>query len=158
MHKTSSVHSTELQSLLGNISQKTRLLRIFLKLVNLVLQYEIFSQEFGWNKLIANQDKKSFRQCVSVQFNRKSTNNIIPRKENKDKKVNISRILLSIPPRPSKNILAKSKYYKKSQLISNFNKPSYAQVFKSNCRTHPTQSLQTKASSIQVVTRSLPLV
>jgi len=57
----------------------------------------------------------SFRQCVSSQFNRKPIPTPSP---TKDKKTNISRILPSISLRPSKNILAKSKYFKKNQLLN----------------------------------------
>lgn len=51
----------------------------------------------------------------------------------KEKKANISRILPPIPPKPSKSILAKSKFYNKNLLLSLNFKPnikSYAQVFK----------------------------
>jgi len=51
----------------------------------------------------------------------------------KEKKADISRILPSIPPRLSKSILAKSKFYNKNLLLSLNFKPnikSYAQVFK----------------------------
>jgi len=37
------------------------------------------------------------------------------KKAEKDKQANISRIPSSIPPRPRKSVLAKSKYYKKFQ-------------------------------------------
>jgi len=85
--------------------------------------------ESGWNKLEANKDKKYFRQCVSSQFNRKPLNNSNLRKEDKGKgkPVNISRVFLPIPSRPSKSVLAKSKFYKGDQMM----KPkSYAQASK----------------------------
>jgi len=62
---------------------------------------------------------------------------MILRKEGKGKQASIFKILPPISPRPSKNILAKSKYYKKHQSTdsnSNFNKLSYAQVSKSNIK------------------------
>jgi len=68
--------------------------------------------ESDWDKLAANKNQKSFRQCVSVQFNRKSVNNSVPNKEDKGKQASISRISLSIPLQPSKSILAKSQFFK----------------------------------------------
>ena len=50
--------------------------------------------EFGWDKLTANKDKDSFRECISVQFNRKPSNNTTLRKEDKGKQASFSRILL----------------------------------------------------------------
>ena len=82
--------------------------------------------ESGWDKLVANKDKNSFRQCISVQFNKKPFNNIpikslLPNKLVKGKQADIFRIPLSILPRPNKSILAKSKFYKKNQMLtSNF--------------------------------------
>ena len=54
--------------------------------------------ESGWDKLEANKNQKSFRQCISAQFNRKSVNNLVPNKEgkDKDKQANISRFSLPI--------------------------------------------------------------
>ena len=68
--------------------------------------------ESGWDELAANKNQKSFRQCVSVQFNRKSVNNSVLNKEGKGKQASISRISLPIPLQPSKSILAKSKFFK----------------------------------------------
>ena len=98
--------------------------------------------ESGWDKLAANKNKNSFKQCVFVQFNRKLSNNIpvkslLTNKSVKDKQANISRIPLSISPKPSKNILAKSKFYKKNQILTlNFqlNKYLYTQASKSNVK------------------------
>ena len=50
--------------------------------------------ESGWDKLTANKDKDSFRECVSVQFNRKPFNNTTLRKKDKGKQASFSRILL----------------------------------------------------------------
>lgn len=69
-----------------------------------------------WNKLIANKSDKTFKQCISFQFNIKPTKNIVNNNSSKDKQANISRIPLLIFPRPSKSILAKSKFSKKNLL------------------------------------------
>ena len=61
----------------------------------------------SWDKLAVNKNNKSFRQCVSAQFNKMPGKIMFPNKSVKGKQVDISRISLSIPPRPSKNILAK---------------------------------------------------
>jgi len=45
--------------------------------------------ESGWNILTANKDQKSFRQCVSTQFNGKSINNLVSNKKNKSKQASI---------------------------------------------------------------------
>ena len=45
--------------------------------------------KFGWNKLIANKDQKSFRQYISAQFNRKSINNFVLNKKSKCKQASI---------------------------------------------------------------------
>ena len=45
--------------------------------------------ESGWNILAANKDQKSFRQCVSAQFNRKSVNNLVSNKKGKGKQASI---------------------------------------------------------------------
>ena len=75
--------------------------------------------EYGWNKLIANNNN-TFWQYVSSQFN-KNTSTI---KTNNGNIANISRILLLIPPRSNKSILAKLKYHKKTQ--------SFTQATKNN--------------------------
>jgi len=71
---------------------------------------------------------KTFRQCVSSQFNRKTTS--VPSSTN-DKKAEVSRIPPPLPPRPSKSILAKSKFYRKNQLFNGNNK-THAQASKNN--------------------------
>ena len=68
----------------------------------------------------------SFRQYVSSQFNRKPIPTPSP---TNGKKANISRILPPISPRPSKSILAKSKYFKKNQLL---NKNNYSYIKSNN--------------------------
>jgi len=45
--------------------------------------------ESGWNILAANKNQKSFRQCVSTQFNRKSVNNLVSNKKDKGKQASI---------------------------------------------------------------------
>jgi len=60
---------------------------------------------------------------MSSQFNKVYTNNIAPSKLSsskltKEKKIDISRILSLISLRPSKSILAKSKFYNKNPLLS----------------------------------------
>jgi len=79
-----------------------------------------------------NKDNKSFKQYISAQFNRSISNKI-----SKDKQANISRISLSIPLRPSKSILAKLKFFKKSLAIEIVNKvdnKSYTQALKGNIK------------------------
>ena len=70
--------------------------------------------ESGWDKLEENKDKKSFRQCLSSQFNRKLSTSFSQKKEDKGKgkPANISKAPLPIHPKPSKSVLAKSKFYK----------------------------------------------
>ena len=63
----------------------------------------------------ANKDNKTFRQCVSAQFNRTSANNMPSKKPSKSKQADMTRIPPPIPPRPSKSVLSKSKFYKKIQ-------------------------------------------
>ena len=94
--------------------------------------------EFGfavWNLLLAiyklGQVKlavsknKTFRQSISLQFNKMCTNNMAlsklsSSKSTKEKKVDISRVPSPISSRPSKSILAKSKFYNiNSSLLSN---------------------------------------
>ena len=51
--------------------------------------------------------------------------------------MNISRTFLPIPPRPSKNILAKSKFFKRNPIIDSVNKSnnqSYAQALKGDIK------------------------
>jgi len=62
-----------------------------------------------WDKLIANNENKTFRQCVLSQFNKTSTKNTTTIKLLKGKQANVLKILLSIPSRPSKSVLANSK-------------------------------------------------
>ena len=72
-----------------------------------------------------------------AQFNKIPNKVTSPNKSVKDKQANISRIPLSISPKPSKNILAKSKFYKKNQILTlNFqlNKYLYTQASKSNVK------------------------
>ena len=71
--------------------------------------------QFRWKELIANKDNRSFRQCVSLQFNKIPTKNITTSKPAKNKQADISRVHLPIYFRFSKSMLAKSKFYKKNQ-------------------------------------------
>ena len=74
--------------------------------------------ESGWDKLEENKDKKSFRQCLSSQFNRKLSTSFSQKKEDKGKgkPANISKVPLPIHPKPSKSVLAKYKFYKGDQM------------------------------------------
>ena len=88
-----------------------------------------------WDKLVTNNNNKSFRKYVSAQFNKISLRNIPSRNLSKVKQADISRISLSILPRLSKIHLEKSKFYKKnpvSKLNSSSSNKSYAQASKSN--------------------------
>ena len=51
-----------------------------------------FIYKSKWNKLIANKNNKTFKQCISSQFNMKPTKNIVNNNLSKDKQTNISRI------------------------------------------------------------------
>jgi len=87
----------------------------------------------GWNKLTANNDNKTFRQCISAQFNRTPTNNMPTKEIFKSKQANISRISLPIPSGPSKSVLPKSKFYKKNKASNStlsFHNWSYTQTSK----------------------------
>jgi len=65
---------------------------------------------------MANKDNRSFRQYVLLQFNKTLTKNITTTsKPSKGKQANISKVLLPIPPKPCKSMLAKLKFYKKNQ-------------------------------------------
>jgi len=69
--------------------------------------------EASLDKLAVSKNNKSFRQYVSAQFNKIPSKIIFSNKLVKGKQVDISRISLPISPRPSKNILVKSKFFKK---------------------------------------------
>jgi len=84
-----------------------------------------------------NKDNKSFKQCISAQFNRSILNKNTSNNISKDKQANISRIPLPIPLRPSKSILAKLKFFKKSLTIEIVNKVDnklYTQASKGNIK------------------------
>jgi len=87
--------------------------------------------ESGWDKLEANKDQKSFCQCVSLQFNRKLSTSFSQKKKDKGKRkpANISKAPLPIHPKPSKSVLAKSKFYKGDQMTR---PKSYTQASKGN--------------------------
>ena len=68
----------------------------------------------GWDKLTANKDNRSFRQCISFQFNVKTMKNTTYNNLAKRKQANILRVPLSIFLRPSKSILVKPKFFKKN--------------------------------------------
>lgn len=70
-----------------------------------------------------------------MQFNKTCTNNTTSDKLLKEKKADISRIPSPIFSRPSKSVLAKSKFYKKNQSLTlelKSNNKSYVQASKSN--------------------------
>jgi len=77
----------------------------------------------GWDKLLADNNSRTFRQCVISQFNR--GNPIDSKTGNIPHPANISKIPPPIPPRPSATILAKSKLAK-----SKLGSKSFAQVTK----------------------------
>ena len=86
---------------------------------------------------MANKDQKYFKQCISVQLNRKSVNNSVSNKKGKGKgkQANISRILPPISLQLSKSVLAKSKFFKGNQelkLNKQSNKSLYTQASKYN--------------------------
>jgi len=88
----------------------------------------------GWDKLVADDNSRTFRQCVASQFNRlnptDSKTNNIPHLANTPKSphpANISKIPPPIPPRPSAIVLAKSKLAR-----SKLNSKSFAQATKGN--------------------------
>jgi len=71
--------------------------------------------ESDWDKLPANWNKTTFRQCISVQSNK--TMSKFPKifglkPKEKEKEANILRIFPPIPPQLSRNILEKSKFFK----------------------------------------------
>ena len=71
-----------------------------------------------WNNLTVNGKNKTFQQCIYFQFNKNRTTTLEiteDKKTDKSKQADIFRIPLPISSRPSKSILAKSKYYKKTQ-------------------------------------------
>ena len=81
----------------------------------------------GWDKIIANANGKSFRQCVSSQFNR---NKVMVNKDNNGKLANISKVPPLIPPRPSASVLAKSKYHNKGKSFTQDTKNSVKDILK----------------------------
>ena len=95
--------------------------------------------ESGWEKLVASKDK-SFRQSISLQFNKVYTNNtntnkLSSKKTTKENKVDVSRITPLVLPRPNRSILAKLKFYKKNLSQDPKSKPkgkSYIQASKGN--------------------------
>jgi len=69
----------------------------------------------GWDKVPANNDHKSFRQCVFTQFNNDKSSNLTKSQSqkmaSKGKYANIFKVPPPIPPYPSKKILEKSKFF-----------------------------------------------
>ena len=91
--------------------------------------------EAGWDKLTTNYNNKYFRQCVSAQFNKTPLSYALSKKLSKGKQVDISRIPPPIPPRLSKSILEKSKFFRNIQVSKPkplSNDKLYAQASKSN--------------------------
>jgi len=73
--------------------------------------------ESRWDKLNANKNGNSFRQCVSSQFKTKILKNISDNNQvlsKQDKQAKVSKVSLSISFRLSKSILAKLKFFKKN--------------------------------------------
>ena len=78
--------------------------------------------ESGLDQLTANQDKKFFKQYVFMQFNRKLTNNMTPKKEDKNKYykrinqqikmlISTSFLMLRPPKVMSKTLLRSKKHF-----------------------------------------------
>ena len=82
----------------------------------------------GWDKLIADNNSRTFRQRVASQFIMKN----IPttEKRNKTNPANISRIPPPIPPRPSASVLAKSKHHKNIKSFAQATKGSTEDILK----------------------------
>ena len=114
---------------MNDISQISEFGFIVWKLLSAIYKSE-------WDKLVANQNNKSFRQCVSAQPNKKPNKNNIPNNEpkGKDKQANVSKIPSSISFRLSKSIVAKFKIFKKNQVTTLTNKPIYMQTSTSNVK------------------------
>ena len=77
----------------------------------------MFIYESGWDKLNDSKNDSSFKQCVSSQFKTKTletTSNNNQGLSKQDKQVQVLEISFSIPFRPSKSVLAKSKFFNKN--------------------------------------------
>ena len=98
--------------------------------------------ESEWDFLTANNNKRTFHQCILAQFRpRNSKNNLSHKKEltNPSKKANISRILSPIPLKPSKKVLVMLKYHKDKgknlvKQVNTQNSWSYIQVSSANIK------------------------
>jgi len=77
----------------------------------------------GWDKLVADNNSRTFQQCVALQFNRGNPTD--SKTGNIPHPANISKIPSPIPPRPSATILAKFKLAR-----SKLGSKSFAQVTK----------------------------
>ena len=100
------------------------------KNISQIVEFEFMAWEFllaiyesSWDKLIAKENK-TFRQSVLSQFNKTSSNNMTSKNLSKGKQANISRILPLISPKPRKNILAKSKFFKKNWILNSASQSS----------------------------------
>ena len=80
-----------------------------------------------WDKLVADNNSRTFRQCVASQFNRVNPTN--SKTGNLPYPANISRISPLIPPRPSATVLVKSKLAK-----SKLGSKSFAQATKGSAK------------------------
>lgn len=81
----------------------------------------------GWDKIMANANSNSSRQCISLQFNRnKNTINKIIN----GKSVTISRIPPPVPPRPNAKVLKKSKYHNKEKSVAQATKGNIKDIIK----------------------------
>jgi len=100
------------------------------------LIFSIYKSE--WDKLIANKNNFTFCQSITAQFKLRE-NKKKAEISNARKKTKVSKVTPSIPSRPSKKVLEKSKFYqkkgKKSVEASNTkNRQSYVQVLSSNIK------------------------
>jgi len=83
--------------------------------------------ESEWNKIKANPNGNSFRQCILANFNR-SKNTV--QKVINNKAITISRVPSPVPPRPSASVLAKSKYHGKGKLFAQATKNNVKNIIK----------------------------
>ena len=82
---------------------------------------------------MAKNNNKTFRQCVSSQLNKNITSLIKTnngKQRNNSKLANISRISPLIFSKPSKSVLAKSKFYPKNHLFTQATKGNIEEILK----------------------------
>jgi len=82
---------------------------------------------FEWDKLVADDNLRTFRQCIASQFNKVNPTDL--KTGNIPHPANISKIPPPIPPRPSVTVLAKSKLAR-----SKLDSKSFTQATKGNAK------------------------